>query len=61
VTWGHADTGFEELDDLAESFDYLYWQFVADEQYFDDSLDKRKAVLVQLIAKFFAAPTNSTR
>lgn len=23
VTWGHPDTGFEELDDLAESFDYL--------------------------------------
>jgi radical SAM protein with 4Fe4S-binding SPASM domain len=53
VTWGHPDTGFEELDDLAESFDYLYWQFVADEQYFEDSLDKRKAVLVQLIDKFF--------
>ncbi len=53
VTWGHPDTSFEELDDLAESFDYLYWQFVADEQYFEDSLDKRKAVLVQLIDKFF--------
>jgi uncharacterized protein len=23
VTWGHPDTSFEELDDLAESFDYL--------------------------------------
>jgi radical SAM protein with 4Fe4S-binding SPASM domain len=53
VTWGHPDTTFEELDDLAESFDYLYWQFVADEQYFDSSLNKRKAVLVQLIDKFF--------
>ena len=53
VTWGHPDTSFEELDDLAESFDYLYWQFVADEQYFADSTDKRKAVLVQLIDKFF--------
>lgn len=53
VTWGHPDTSFEELDDLAESFDYLYWQFVADEQYFDDSLNKRKAVLIQLIDKFF--------
>jgi uncharacterized protein len=27
----------------------------------DDSVDKRKAVLVQLIDKFFAAPTSSTR
>ena len=53
VTWGHPDTSFEELDDLAESFDYLYWQFVADEQYSGDSLDKRKAVLVQLVDKFF--------
>ena len=53
VTWGHSDTSFEELDDLAESFDYLYWQFVADEQYFDDSLNKRKAVLIGLINKFF--------
>ena len=53
VTWSHPDTSFEELDDLAESFDYLYWQFVADEQYFEGSMEKRRAVLVQLIAKFF--------
>ncbi|QDX81309.1 radical SAM protein [Denitratisoma sp. DHT3] len=53
VTWGRPDTTFEELDDLAESFDYLYWQFVADEHYFDDSVAKRQAVLVQLIDKFF--------
>lgn len=53
VTWGSPDTTFEELDDLAESFDYLYWQFVADEHYFDDSIAKRQAVLVQLIDKFF--------
>lgn len=53
VTWGHPDTSFEELDELAESFDYLYWQFVADEQYSGSSLDKRKAVLIQLIDKFF--------
>ncbi|CAB1369974.1 radical SAM/SPASM domain-containing protein [Denitratisoma oestradiolicum] len=53
VTWGRPDTCFEELDDLAESFDYLYWQFVADEHYFDDSVAKRQAVLVQLIDKFF--------
>ena len=53
VTWSHPDTSFEELDDLAESFDYLYWQFVADEQYFEGSMEKRRAVLVQLIDKFF--------
>lgn len=54
VTWGNPATSFEELDGLAESFDYLYWQFVADEMYADDSVERRKAVLVQLIDKFFA-------
>jgi uncharacterized protein len=54
VTWGHPDTTFEELDELAESFDYLYWQFVADEKYAGDSVDKRKTVLEKLVAKFFA-------
>lgn len=53
VTWGNADTTFEELDDLADAFDYLYWQFVADEMYFGDSVEKRKAVLVRLIDRFF--------
>ncbi|MDP1735188.1 MAG: radical SAM protein [Sulfuritalea sp.] len=54
VTWGNPATSFEELDGLAESFDYLYWQFVADEMYADDSVARRKAVLVQLIDKFFS-------
>jgi radical SAM protein with 4Fe4S-binding SPASM domain len=54
VTWGNPATSFEELDGLAESFDYLYWQFVADEMYAGDSVARRKAVLVQLIDKFFA-------
>lgn len=53
VTWGSPDTAFEELDDLVSTFDYVYWQFVADESYFADSVDKRKAVLVQLIDRFF--------
>jgi len=56
VTWGNPDTTFEELDELAgsEVFDYLYWQFVADEMYAGDSVAKRKAVLVKLIERFFA-------
>jgi radical SAM protein with 4Fe4S-binding SPASM domain len=57
VTWGNPDTTFEELDELAsslEAIDYLYWQFVADEMYGGDSLDKRKAVLTRLIDRFFA-------
>ena len=58
VTWGNPDTGFEELDELAtavEAIDYLYWQFVADEMYAGDSVDRRKLVLVRLIDKFFAS------
>ncbi|HXD39594.1 MAG TPA: SPASM domain-containing protein [Ramlibacter sp.] len=57
VTWGNPDTCFEELDQLVDDdmpFDYLYWQFVADEMYAGDSLAKRQAVLVQLIDKFFS-------
>ena len=53
VTWGSPDTSFEELDDLVDAFDYLYWQFVADEMYGEDSIAKRKAVLGQLIERFF--------
>ncbi|MDP2795333.1 MAG: radical SAM protein [Sulfurisoma sp.] len=58
VTWGNPDTSFEELDELAtaeDAFDYLYWQFVADEMYGGDSVEKRQAVLVRLIDRFFAA------
>jgi uncharacterized protein len=57
VTWGNPDTCFDELDQLVNDdspFDYLYWQFVADEQYGGDALAKRQAVLLQLIDKFFS-------
>ena len=57
VTWSNPDTSFVELDKLVSEdspFDYLYWQFVADEMYADDSMAKRQAVLVQLIDKFFS-------
>ncbi len=57
VTWSNPDTSFEELDKLVSEdspFDYLYWQFVADEMYAGDSMAKRQAVLVQLIDKFFS-------
>ena len=29
VTWSDADTSFEELDQLTQHFDYVYFQFVA--------------------------------
>lgn len=56
VTWGNADTTFEELHELAsaiKAIDYVYWQFVADEMYGGDSVEKRKAVLTKLIDRFF--------
>jgi uncharacterized protein len=58
VTWGNADTSFEELDALLADdspFDYLYWQFVADEMYGDGGVEKRKAVLRRLVERFFAS------
>lgn len=57
VTWSNPDTTFEELDQIATSdaFDYLYWQFVADAQYDAVSMEKRRAVLVKLVEKFFSS------
>ena len=54
VTWNDADTGFDELDELTRSFDYVYFQFVADEKYGGDAVARRQAVLARLIARFFA-------
>ena len=54
VTWSDADTTFEEIDELTESFDYVYFQFVAQEgAYSEAALEKRRAVLSKLITRFF--------
>ena len=55
VTWSDANTEFSELDELTESFDYVYFQFVADEKYGAEAVAQRKKVLEQLVARFFAA------
>lgn len=54
VTWSDGDTSFEELDELTRNFDYVYFQFVADQKYDGDSIGKRKAVLAKLVERFFA-------
>lgn len=54
VTWSDPATDFAELDALTEFFDYVYFQFVADEKYTDEAVPQRKAVLSQLIDRFFA-------
>ena len=53
VTWSNDEISFEELDELAHTFDYLYFQFVAGEAYTPAGMEKRKAVLSRLIERFF--------
>jgi uncharacterized protein len=56
VTWSSEDTSFEELDELASTFDYVYFQFVAGEgTYTPAAMEKKKAVITQLVDKFFAS------
>src|SRR4030066_2175456 len=53
VTWSGEDTSFEELDELASTFDYVYFQFVAGEgTYTPEAMEKKKAVITQLVDKF---------
>ena len=56
VTWSSADTSFEELDRLTEDFDYVYFQFVAqDGAYAPESVAKKRAVIAKLVDRFFSA------
>ncbi|MBZ8139249.1 radical SAM protein [Rubrivivax gelatinosus] len=54
VTWSDEKIGFDELDALTRSFDYVYFQFVAGDAYSAESVERRKAVLTQLVERFFA-------
>ncbi|MBI3712005.1 MAG: SPASM domain-containing protein [Burkholderiales bacterium] len=55
VTWSSDEISFDELDNLSKTFDYVYFQFVAGEAYTTAAIEGRKAVLAQLIARFFAS------
>lgn len=56
VTWHDAATTFEEIDGLFESFDYVYFQFAqSDNVYAPADLERKRAVLVQMIDRFFAS------
>ena len=56
VTWSSESTSFEELDELADTFDYVYFQFVAGEgTYTPAAMEKKKAVITQLVDKFFSS------
>ena len=55
VTWTAAETTFEEIDELTQSFDYVYFQFVAQSgAYSPEALQKRRAVLSRLVERFFS-------
>ncbi|NDU92339.1 MAG: radical SAM protein [Ferrovum sp.] len=54
VTWSDSNTSFSEINELTKNFDYVYFQFVADEKYAGDAAHIRQEVLAQLIAEFFA-------
>ena len=54
VTWSSEHTSFEELDQLTRYFDYVYFQFVAqDGAYAPESVAKKRAVMAQLVQRFF--------
>ena len=55
MTWSNDEISYDELDELAHTFDYLYFQFVAGEAYTPAGVEKRKAVLSRLIERFFAS------
>jgi uncharacterized protein len=56
VTWSSEETSFAELDELAKVFDYVYFQFVAgDGTYTPAAVAKKKAVISQLVDKFFSS------
>lgn len=56
VTWSSAETDFEHLDALLQTFDYVYWQFMQAEGGYDaESVARKKEVIRQLIARFFTS------
>lgn len=54
VTWSSEDTTFEELDELVNRFDYVYFQFVAGAgTYTQAAMAQKKAVITRLVERFF--------
>ncbi|HWI15863.1 MAG TPA: radical SAM protein, partial [Burkholderiales bacterium] len=56
MTWWSGETTFDEIDDLASRFDYVYFQFAQDPAANTEAaVASKKQVLVQLVDKFFAS------
>ncbi len=53
MTWSSDEIDLAQIEALLDRFDYLYFQFVADHAYGDAALIRRKAVLDDLVARFF--------
>ncbi len=56
VTWSNDRTTFDELDALLETFDYVYFQFVAGAAYTPESMANKRAVMEALVDRFFSHP-----
>lgn len=54
MTWSSDLIDFDDIDELAINFDYVYFQFVAGDAYRGEALARRKAVLDRLVDRFFA-------
>ena len=55
MTWWSAETTFEEIDELASRFDYVYFQFAQDPAAnARAAVERKKEVLARLVDRFFA-------
>lgn len=56
MTWWSGDTTLADFEQLLETFDYVYFQFAQDDRAHDAaSVVRKKAVLAQLVERFFAS------
>src|SRR5450759_5893349 len=55
VPWSSADTSFAAMDRLTQGFDYVYFQFVAqDGAYAPDAVAKKREVIARLVREFLS-------
>ncbi len=55
VTWWSGETTFDDFDELARTFDYVYFQFAQDAgAYSAESVKGKKRVISELVARFFS-------
>lgn len=57
MTWSNPNTTFEEIDELLSHFDYLYFQFVAENGAYSTGMARRHQVIYQMLERFFTGDT----